>query len=96
MDLSMSLLAHVKHHESHDVAGGEADVSLAVKPGHRFALCLSFSSSVPWELEAKPRSPRARLNRVNQLQRPGCLPPSRASPGCCLVAAGLHLVCLQA
>lgn len=83
MDLSMSLPVHVKHHESHDVEEGEVDAYLAVKPGHRLALCLSVSRRVPWELEANPRISRARLNRVNLLQQPGCPPPSRASPGCC-------------
>lgn len=68
MGLSMSLPAHVKHHQSHDVAGGEADAYLAVKPGHRLVLCLSVSRRVPWELEAKSRSPRARLTRANLLQ----------------------------
>lgn len=67
MDLSMSLLAHVKHHESHDVEGREADAYLDAKPDCRLVLCLSVSSRT-WELEAQPRSLRARLNRGNLLQ----------------------------
>ena len=53
MDLSMSLPALVKHHESDGVEGREADVYLDAKPGHRLALCLSVSSTT-WELKHSP------------------------------------------